>query len=130
MPDVRLADTTEGSISAAVYALVERAVQQQPEIAAELAGHIVRLDFDEGWPPVRIEFYDDLVEVRDCGGEPADAVIAGTLPDVTALLTSPMVLGIPRSRAALARIADGRVRTEGSRAVARKVLRLLAIERA
>jgi hypothetical protein len=135
MTEVRLGETAEGSISAAVYALVERAVHQQPEIAAELTGHIVRLEFDEGWPPIRIEFYGDVIEVGDCGGHEADAVIRGALPDVTAVLTAPLTAGVPnpikaQGRAALARLADGRVRTEGSRAVARRVLQLLAIDRA
>ena len=52
--------------------------------------------------------------------------------DVTALVAAPLTGGLPRpttrpGRAALARLADGRVEFEGPLALGRKLLRLLAI---
>jgi hypothetical protein len=63
-------------------------------------------------------------------------VISGRLPDIVHFATVPTLQGRfhgvpdprrPRGRKALGRIASGRVRIEGDRALARRVLRLLAI---
>lgn len=114
-----------------VFALVDRAVARRPDVAAQLAGRAVLLDL--GYAPVRIGFDGaGNVVVADDDGAPADAVISGELPDLTALLSAPLTGGVPnparaKGRAALARLADGRVAVDGSKAVARRFLRLLAI---
>lgn len=62
----------------------------------------------------------------------ADVVISGSLPDVVQLASAPLMGGIPkvtdrRGRAALARVAGGRVKIEGSRKLARRLLQLLQL---
>ena len=127
MPTVRLGHVGDASIAAAVFAIVDRAVANRPEVAEELAGHDVRLELGDGYWPVRIRFGRHEVEVADDEGGPADLVIHGTLPDVQTLLVAPLTKGVPRSRAALARLADGRVALDGPLALGRAVLRLLAL---
>lgn len=126
---VILREPGEDSVAATVHALVERAVAERPEAARDLAGRVVRLDL--GYQPVRVEFGEEIVVGDDPGG-PVDAEVRGTLPDLTALLAAPTTAGLPNparasGRAALARLADGRVALGGSRAVARKLLRLLSL---
>lgn len=128
-PMVRLGETAEGSIAPTVFALVERAVLRHPALAAELAGQTVRLDL--GYAPVRLHFDGDVVVADDDGG-PADALISGELPDLSTLIAAPLAGGIPNparagGRAALARLADGRIEIDGSVAVARRLLRLLSL---
>jgi len=53
--------------------------------------------------------------------------------DFTALIAAPLTGGLPKpttrpGRAALARLADGRVEFDGTLALGRKLLRLLAID--
>ena len=127
MPTVRLGQLGEASIAAAVFAIVDRAVAKRPEVVQELAGHDVRFELGDGYWPVRVRFGRQEVEVADDDGSPADLVIHGTLPDVQTLLVSPLTRGVPRSRAALARLADGRVALDGPLALGRAVLRLLAL---
>jgi len=57
----------------------------------------------------------------------------GRMGDVTALIAAPLTGGLPKpttrpGRAALARLADGRVEFDGPLALGRKLLRLLAID--
>lgn len=66
-------------------------------------------------------------------------VISGSMPDIVHFLTVPHLSGFgarlggvpdpraPRGRVALARVASGRVKIEGDRALARRLLRLLAL---
>jgi hypothetical protein len=86
--------------------------------------------------PVRVTFSEGQVLVEDgdggSGGWQPDLVISGSLPDVAHLAAAPQVAGIPkptnrRGRAALARVAGGRVRISGNRRLARSLLRLLEI---
>lgn len=126
---VTLGETGEGSIAPTVFALVERAVSEHPGPAEELAGHAVRLDL--GYAPVRIAFAEGVV-VSDDDGSPVDAEVRGALPDINALIAAPTAAGMPNptraaGRAALARLADGRVELDGSVGIARKLLRLLSI---
>ena len=128
MPTVRLGHLGDASIAAAVFAIVDRAVAKRPEVVEELAGNDVRLELGDGYWPVRVRFGRHEVEVADDDGtSPADLVIHGTLPDLQTLLVAPLTKGVPRSRAALARLADGRVALDGPLTLGRAVLRLLAL---
>jgi hypothetical protein len=62
-----------------------------------------------------------------------DLEVSGRMGDVTALIAAPLTGGLPKpttrpGRAALARLADGRVEFDGPLALGRKLLRLLAID--
>ena len=128
MPNVRLGECGDASIAAAVFAIVDRAVARRPEVAEELAGSDVRLDLGNGCRPVRVRFGRHEIHVADDdGSEPADLTVHGTLPDLQTLLVAPLTKGVPRSRAALARLADGRVSLDGPLGLGRAVLRLLAL---
>lgn len=124
---VHLGQIGDASIAATVYAIVDRAVHHRPEVVAELEGTTVKMRLGDSYWPVRIRFGEDRVEVADDDGGPADLVVEGTLPDLQTLLTAPLLKGVPRSKAALARLADGRVRLDGPVAVGRRLLRLLAL---
>jgi ubiquinone biosynthesis protein UbiJ len=125
---VHLGATTDDGIALGMVALVERGVGLRPSLVREARG-VVELRFPDT-DPLRVAFTGAGVEVSDGGeGEP-DVVIAGRLPDVLRLLGTPMVAGMPNpiardGRAALARIADGRVQISGDRALARRLLALL-----
>ena len=127
MPTVRLGQCGDASIAAAVFAIVDRAVVKRPEVAEELGGHDVRFELGDGYWPVRVRFGHHEVHVADDQGGPVDLVIHGSLPDLQTLLIAPLTKGVPRSRAALARLADGRVALDGPLGVGRAVLRLLAL---
>jgi hypothetical protein len=128
-PTVTLGAVGDDSIAPTVFALVERAVLDRPQQTTGLQGTSVRLEL--GYPPVRVTFGEEI-EVGDDDGSPADVVIAGRLPDINALLSAPLTAGMPNptraaGRAALARLADGRVALKGSVKTGRKVLQLLSI---
>jgi hypothetical protein len=128
-PTVRLGAVGEDSIAPTVFALIERAVLDRPEQTDGLRGTSVRLEL--GYRPVRVVFGEEI-EVADDDGSPADVVIAGRLPDISALLAAPLAAGMPNptkasGRAALARLADGRVALQGSVGAGRRVLRLLSL---
>jgi hypothetical protein len=59
--------------------------------------------------------------------------IEGALPDLVSLLSTPVAIGgvpnpiTPRGRAALSKVATGRVRFEGPLALRREILALLRI---
>ena len=129
-PYVTLGTTGDRSIAASIFAIVDRSAALKPDLAAELRG-VVRLRFREGYDAVRIAFGGDTIEVDDGAGE-ADLEIHGALPDVVALISAPLTAGVPKpttpaGRAALARLADGRVRLVGPKALGRNVLRLLSV---
>jgi len=61
-----------------------------------------------------------------------ELVISGALPDIVQLTTAPLFAGVPkptnaRGRAALAGMAGGKVKIEGSAGLARRLLTLLEI---
>jgi hypothetical protein len=130
--DVILGETREESIAATVFAIVDRAVSLRPADARALKGRVVRLALGDH-PSVLLRFGDGIVEVTDDDEEvAANLEIAGDLADVNALLAAPLAGGVPNptssaGRAALARLADGRVALRGSMTVGRRVLQLLSL---
>jgi hypothetical protein len=128
---LRLGAVADDGIAASIYALVERGIHRRPALARQIHGEI-ELRFDEELAPVRLVFEPDVVTVEDGPARRPDLVISGRLPHVVALATAPLLGGVPnpinrRGRAALARVANRRVRVVGNRALGRKLLRLLAL---
>jgi hypothetical protein len=100
-------------------------------VAAEIRCE-VELSFVEDFAPVRMEFSDTGIVVEDGPAHEPDIVVTGRLPDIVAITTAPLLAGWPnpalrRGRAALARVADGRVRIQGNRGLARKLMRLFEL---
>lgn len=132
---VLLGALADDSIAASVYVLVRHGALMRPALAAELRGSVL-LRFADDYSPVRVDFRGDEIHVedaRDVEDRAHDLEIAGRLGDVNALIASPLAGGLPkptspRGRAALARLADGRVDFIGALGLARKVLMLLAID--
>lgn len=134
MVTVRLGRLTEDSLAPSVLALVRAGVARDPVFATETRGVVV-LRFVEGFPSVRIEFCGTDVSVGDHHHEDgaADLEVSGRLPDVLLLVSVPQAGGLPlpttaRGRAALARLADGRVEMDGPIRLGRRLLALLRIE--
>ena len=131
---VRLGHQTEGSIAPALFALVERGAARSPHAARRLRG-CVELRFDEGYPPITVTPETDgglLVEDAHEDSPRPDLVVAGPLPSVLELAAVPRSAGLPsfrdpRGRAALAAIARGGVRLEGSKLLGRRLLALLEL---
>ncbi|WP_354698404.1 hypothetical protein DSM112329_04080 [Paraconexibacter sp. AEG42_29] len=136
-PAVHLGVLADESIAASVYVLVRHGALLRPALAAELRGSVV-LRFADDYSAVRIDFRGDEIHVedaRDLEDRAHDLEIVGRLGDVNALIASPLAGGLPkptsrRGRAALARLADGRVDFIGALGLARKVLMLLAVDSA
>ena len=131
---VRLGHKAENSIAPALFALVERGAARSPAAAHELRGR-VELRFDEGYPPVSVAPDRDgclvVEDVHDESPRP-ELVVTGPLPTVLELATVPRAAGLPsfrdrRGRAALATIARGGVRLEGSKLLGRRLLALLEL---
>src|SRR5215217_144333 len=125
---VNLGSVADGSVAPAIHAIVERGARLRPHLAAE-PGRI-RLRFKEGWPAVLIVLGDQVV-VCDNETAPVDVEIAATLPDLVALISTPLAGGIPNpirreGRAALG-LLRGRVEIDGIRATARRLLQLLSL---
>lgn len=137
VPFVLLGELADESIAASVYVLVRHGVLMRPDLAVELRGSVL-LRFLDDYAPVRIDFRGDEIHVEDARhaeDRAHDLEIVGRLGDVNALMASPLAGGLPkptsqRGRAALARLADGRVDFIGALGLARKVLMLLAIDAA
>jgi hypothetical protein len=135
MPGVLLGRVSDDSIAPNLYVIVAHGVRHRPDLAAAMNASVV-LRFHDGYAPVRIDFRGDEVEVGDdLGGpdRPYDLEVSGRMGDVTALIAAPLTGGLPKpttrpGRAALARLADGRVEFDGPLALGRKLLRLLAID--
>jgi hypothetical protein len=134
-PAVRLGHVAADSVAANLYVIVAHGVSHRPEIAASMRCSVV-LRFLDGYAPVRIDFRGDEIEVGDDpeGADRAhDLEVSGRMGDVTALIAAPLAGGLPKpttraGRAALARLADGRVEFDGPLALGRRLLRLLAID--
>ena len=125
----------EDGVAPSILGLIERGIAREPQLAAQMRGRIV-FRFREDFSPLRVTFRPKVVIVEDGDLRKPDLVIAGRLPDIVHFATVPMLggrlLGVPdprapRGRAALSRLASGRVRIEGDRTLARRVMRLLAV---
>lgn len=131
-PEVRLGQTVANGIAPSMYALLDRGVQRRPELAGGLSGKAV-IRFREEIAPVRISFERRVIRVEDGDLRNPDLVVTGSLPHVVQLTVTPMVrFGIPdfrdsRGRAALLRVATGRVRLGGDVALARRMLEMMAV---
>ena len=118
-----------------IFGLVERGIAREPELVEGMRGRVV-FRFAEEFSPLRISFRPRSVVVEDGDLRKPDLVIAGRLPDIVHFATVPTLKGPlhgvpdprrPRGRAALGRLARGRVKLEGDGALARRLLRLLAV---
>ncbi len=132
-PGVKLGHMAPNGISASVLGLVERGAHKRPKLARSLDG-VVELRFAEDYAPVRIDFSGEDVLVEDANGRRGapDLVIQGSLPDIVQLAAAPLFAGVPkptskRGRVALASVAGGKVRIEGSPLLARRLLKLLEL---
>jgi hypothetical protein len=132
---VRLGRMVEDGVAPSILGLIERGVVREPDLAAEMRGRVV-FRFDEEFSPLRIAFRPRSVVVEDGDLRKPDLVIAGRLPDIVHMATVPTLGGRlgglpdprqPRGRRALGRLASGRVKVEGDNALARRLLRLLAV---
>jgi hypothetical protein len=132
---VKLGHVAANGIAPSLYGLIERGAARRPRIARGLSG-TVEIRFKEDFAPVRVAFDGRSVLVEDRDGETKgsrpDLVIQGSLPDIVQLAAAPLVGGLPkptdrRGRAALVRVANRRVKIEGSPLLARRLLRLLEI---
>ena len=134
-PRVRLGRMVEDGVAPSILGLIERGVAREPGLAAEMRGRVV-FRFAEEFSPLRIAFRPRTVLIEDGDLRKPDLVIAGRLPDIVHMATVPTLGGrfggLPdprqvRGRRALRRLASGRVRIDGDSALARRLLRLLAV---
>ncbi|MDQ6749461.1 MAG: hypothetical protein M3Z33_01700 [Actinomycetota bacterium] len=117
-----------------MFGLVQLGTTKRPQLAQDLRG-TVELRFQEDFAPVRINFAADGILVEDAEEENAgkpELVISGSLPDIIKLTAAPFVGGLPkltdaRGRAALASMAGGKIKIDGSATLARRLLKLLEI---
>ena len=131
---VRLGHVAPNGISPSMCGLVELGKSKRPQLARELRGS-VELRFREDFAPVRMDFASDGILVEDAGeqnGWKPALVISGSLPDIVKLTAAPLFGGLPklsdaRGRAALASMAGGKVKIEGSAVLARRLLKLLEL---
>lgn len=134
-PPVRLGHVADESVAATLCVLVRQGARERPGLSAELRGSVL-MRFGEGYAPVRIDFRGDEIEVADDEAHEDrahDLQITGRLGDLNALIAAPLAGGLPkpttrRGRHAIARLADGRIDIDGPLALARSVLRLLAVD--
>jgi hypothetical protein len=134
-PTIRLGRMVEDGVAPSIFGLVERGIARDAELAAQMRGRVV-FRFAEEFSPVRIIFKPRSVVVEDGDSRKPNLVIAGRLPDIVHFATVPILQGrfhgVPdprraRGRAALGRLASGRVKVEGDRVLGRRLLRLLAV---
>jgi hypothetical protein len=131
-PEVRLGQTVSNGIAPSMFALLDRGVARRPDLAEELRGKVV-IRFTDDIAPVRINFGSRVIRVEDGDLRSADLTVTGTLPHIVQLTITPMVrFGIPdfrdsRGRAAILRVAFGRVRLRGDIALSRKMLEMMAV---
>jgi hypothetical protein len=87
---------------------------------------------EESYPPVRIVFSGEAVLVEDGPAQAPALCISGALPDLVALLVTPLVGGVPspmnaRGRAALGMLASRRVRIQGGLGLMRSFLGVIRL---
>ena len=134
-PPVELGHLEPDGIAPSLFAMAERGARLRPATARALLG-TVEIRFTQRFAAVRLVFSGDLIVVEDVqrAGRhtPADLIIRGSLSDVVQLVSVPLIGGVPRptgarGRTALANVTSGRVKIEGSRKLARRLLQLLEI---
>lgn len=130
-PQVRLGALAEGGLAPAILAIVERGVGQHPALAAGIQAE-VQLDFDEGYPSVRVMFAERYVLVEDGPAAGPDLRVSGALPDLVSLMITPHLSGLPnpiaaRGRAAFGMVVFRRVRIQGRLRLLRRLLRVIAV---
>lgn len=128
---VTLGRVGDRSVAATVFGLVERGVGLRPDLAGDMRGS-VRITFAEGYAPVRLEFRAGAITVADDAGGDADLDVQAALPDFVLCVSAPLAGGVPKptskaGRAALARMADGRVDFSGRLGLGRKLLQLMSV---
>ncbi len=125
----------EDGVAPSIFGLIERGIAREPELAAQMRGRVV-FRFAEDFSPLRIHFKPRSVVVEDGDSRKPDLVISGRPPGHRPLRDGADAAGPPARRpgptpAARAkgppRLASGRVRIEGDRALGRRLLRLLAV---
>ena len=126
-----LGNLAPGGLAPAIMAIVERGVQRRPAHARSLRAE-VELTMDEGYPPVRIVFGEQLVLIEDAEAVEPDLRIMGSLPDLISLMVAPLVAGLPvpisaRGRAAFGIVVGRRVRVEGRLRLMRHLLILIRV---
>ena len=131
-PEVKLGQTVANGIAPSMFALLDRGVGRRPDLARQLQGKVA-IRFREDIAPVRISFGRRVIKVEDGDLRSPDLTVTGSLPHVVQLTITPMIrLGIPdfrqsRGRAALLRVAFGRVRLGGDILLARRMLEMMAV---
>jgi hypothetical protein len=131
-PEVRLGQTVSNGIAPSMFALIDRGVGRRPDLARELYGKVV-IRFREEISPVRINFKRRSIQIEDGDLRKPDLVVTGSLPHVVQLTITPMSYGLipnlrrAHGRAALLRVATGRVRMRGDLGLARKMLEMMAV---
>ena len=125
----------EDGVAPSILGLIERGIAREPELAAQMRGRVV-FRFRDDFSPLRVSFKPRSVLIEDGDLRKPDLVISGRLPDIVHFATVPTLGGrlhgvpdprVAKGRAALGRLASGRVHVEGDRKLARRVLRLLAV---
>lgn len=128
---MRLGSLASGGLAPAILAIVERGVSRRAALAGGVRAE-VQLDFDEGYPPVRVVFAERHVLVEDGPAAAPDLRVSGALPDLVSLMITPHLGGLPnpiaaRGRAALGMIVLRRVRIQGRLGLLRRLLRVIAV---
>jgi hypothetical protein len=129
--EVRLGRTSRDGVAPSMFVWVERGVALRPEVAREIRGRVTFRWTDE-IEPLSVHFATDAIDVFDGDLRNPDLAVTGRLPDVVHMATAPLLLGIPNpaSRHGLAAILGlyrGRVTLDGDRALARRLIQLLAL---
>jgi hypothetical protein len=129
--EVRLGRTSRDGVAPSMFVWVERGARLRPAVARELHGRAV-FRFSEEISPLSVHFARDTIDVFDGDLKKPDLAVSGRLPDIVHIATAPTLLGIPNpaSRHGLAAILGlyrGRVTLEGDRAMARRLIQLLAL---
>lgn len=130
-PEVQLGELATGGLAPAFMAIIDRGVRRRPSLARGLRAE-VEINLDEGYPPVRVVFGDDLILVEDGTAVAPDIRVKGALPDLISLMVAPTWGGVPnptnaRGRAALGMVALGRVRISGRLGLMRRLLSVIRV---
>jgi hypothetical protein len=129
--EVRLGRTTRDGVAPSMFVWVERGVGLRPDVAREIRGRVT-FRWDEEIAPLSVHFAREAIDVFDGDLRNPDLAVSGRLPDIVHMATAPLLLGIPNpaSRHGLAAILGlyrGRVTLDGDRALARRLIQLLAL---